>query len=438
MSLLLFFGGSGMGGGSSSIYPGVAVDVELAGVGGGWTNIASDVFRNPGIDISRGIPGGGPRDLVAGVGTCRFAVNNSAYNSAGTAGYYSPHHASRLQGWRLNIRVRVRLTDPATNLTYTVFIGKIASMVPMPGVLGLRRVEVTAVDWLDEAARWNITAAIEPQVNKRADELIPTIVAEMPDQPIAEDYDVTADVYAYSVDVSRIGESPALAEFARIAASGFDLIYLEADGTLRLESRHTRLLNTTVDWTLDDDDLAYDGGLEIEANRDDILNTVRATAHTKLVDDSPDHVVYEQTNEIALEPGVAKILIGPYRDQDTGDSIGAVDVQDPIAGVDYIANSAQDGSGADHTADLTIVLSKGASGARFEITNGHSAMVYLILSRLFGKRVRDWATDMRELSDATSISNWGEHAVALDMPYQGNGDVAEGACAYVLGRWGAM
>lgn len=408
-----------------------AVEVELSGSGGGWTDITHDVLSS--LEITRGIRGGGPRHLVAPTGTCRFTLNNSHRNSGTTLGWYSPHHASKRSGWGLNIGFRVRLTDPATGTPRTKFIGKIASILPQPGRYSAMRVAVTAVDWIDEAARWNITADVGPQTNKRGDELLAALVAAMPVAPTATSFDVGADTYAYALDVGRIGATPALSEFARIAISGIDLIFVKADGTLRFEGHHYRLLHTTVDWAITEQMLPADeGSLVLPSSRDDILNTIRVTAHTKLVDGPPTTVVYDQANVIEIAPGETKVLIGPYRDQDTGDTIGAIDVQSPIAGTDYLANDASDGSATDRTSSLTVSVSAGANGVRAEVTNGYSARVYLTRLQLVGRRVLDWATDQREATDSASIAAYGEHAEELDQPYQGNGDVAQAGADFLL------
>lgn len=166
-----------------SLEPTYSVEVELNGVGGGWTNLQADTLREFGIIIRHGISGSGPGDLVAGTGTAQFALNNSARNSAGAVGYYSLYHASKRSGWALGIGCRIRLQDPNTGTTYTRFVGRIDRIDPEPGLRLSRAVKVTAADWMDEAARWTIPPDIGEQVGKRGDEILSAILDEMPRQP---------------------------------------------------------------------------------------------------------------------------------------------------------------------------------------------------------------------------------------------------------------
>ena len=186
----------------ATIEPTVAVEVELAGAGAGWTAISSDVLRADGIDITHGIAGSGPGDLVAGTGIASFTLRNDAGNSGGLLGYYSLFHANTRAGWGLGIGCRIRLTDVNTATTYTRFVGRLDAIDVIPGTYGPRRVLVTAVDWMDEAARWTLTPAIGEQVGKSGDQILTAILAQMPTQPTATSFDVGAEAYPYALDTS--------------------------------------------------------------------------------------------------------------------------------------------------------------------------------------------------------------------------------------------
>jgi len=56
-------------------------------IGSTWVDLSSDVRTSSPFSGSRGIMGNGPLDRVAGPGFLNFALDNSADNSAGLAGY---------------------------------------------------------------------------------------------------------------------------------------------------------------------------------------------------------------------------------------------------------------------------------------------------------------------------------------------------------------
>jgi len=416
--------------------PTVVVEVELSGLGAGWTNLGAggsvDVVSAAGVIIRRGISQGGPGDLVASTGTASFTLDNSASNSGAKLGYYSLFHANKRTGWALGIGCRIRLVDPATSTSRTRFVGRIDAIDPLPGKNRERYVRVTAVDWLDEAARWALTPDIGQLVGKRGDQVMTAILAAMPAQPTATSFDVGAEAYPYALDTSSPTHQPALAEFGKIALSGFDLIYVTATGTLRYEGRHTRLIHTATDWTLTESDIV---GLTLPSTRDDIINTVRTTAHPKVVDEFATTVVYSQANPISVMAGATKFLLGPYRNPVTGDLIGAADIQTQVAGTDYIANTTDTATGTDLTSSFSITVTDGPSGAAFSVTNSSGSNGFLTTNQLLGKGIYDIGTVTAEASDTTSVTANGEHAVAFDMAYQSNDNVAQGAANYLLAKY---
>lgn len=414
-----------------SIVPTLLVEVELSGAGSGWTNIVADVLRPYGVTVRHGIQGSGPGDLVASTGTARFALDNSTQNSAATVGYYSLYHPSKRSGWALGIGCRVRATDATTGVTSTRFVGRIDAIDPAPGIHRERAVVVTAADWMDEAARWVLTPEVGEQVEKRADEILTAILAQMPRQPTATSFDTGTETYPYALDQS--GSQPALSEFVKLANSEFGLIYQKADGTLKFEARHSRLLHTTNDFNVPEIRLQ---DLHLPSTRDEIINTVRVTTHPKIVDPLPTTIVYDQANVIEISASDTKFLLGSYRDPVTGDPIGATDVQTQVSGVDYIANTQNDGAGTNISSNMVVVVTKGQGGVRFSITNNSGGTAYLTTNHLYGRGIYDRGTVTSEARNATSVSINGERVVNFDMDYQDNDEIGQGAANYILLKYG--
>jgi hypothetical protein len=147
----------------------------------------------------------------------------------------------------------------------------------------------------------------------------------------------------------------------------------------------------------------------------------------------PTDIVYSQANVIEIGPGETQLLLGSYRDVVTGDPIGAIDVQTPDPAsphFDYTANDKRDGTGSSIVSSLTVVLSAGPAGISAQVTNGTAATGYLLTFTLRGRAVKDKA-----LQTLRATSGSGKHVVPLDMPYQGNSDVGQGAADYYLAKY---
>ena len=411
-----------------------SVEVQFSGTAGAWTDLtaAGDVVLTEGVTIRHGIDGSGPTDRVATTGTLNFALRNDPTNSGGLLGYYSLYHANTRSGWGLGIGCRVRVTDPTTAIVHTRFVGRIDAINPLPGVSGPRIVLVTAVDWMDEAARWTLTPAIGEQINRSWDQVLTDILAQMPRQPTAVSFDAGAETYPYALDTSSALNQPALAEFEKLASSEFGRIYQRANGTLRAEGRHYRMTAGPIGWLIADADLI---GVEVPSTRDEIINHIHVTTHPKVVDSAATTIVYRQANVLPIAAGASQLIIGQFRDPVTGDSIGATDVQAPVASTDYTGNTASNGSGTDVTTDLTITLSVGQNGVNVTVANAGAATAYLTLFQLRGKGIYDRSAVQHEATDATSIADHGEHDVDIDAPYQGSDIVGQGAADYLLLRY---
>ncbi len=419
------------------VKPTVLVEVELSGVGNGWTNLGQtgdrDVESAAGWVVRRGIPGGGPDDNVAQTGTFTFTLNNSTGNSARTLGYYSPYHASKRTGWGLGIRCRLRLVDPATSTARTRFMGRIDAIDPVPGSKRERAVRVTAVDWIDEAARWALTASVGEQAGKSWDQVVTNILAAMPFQPTSTSFDVGAETYPYVLDASQLGSQTALEEFKKLSDSERGLIYVKADGTLKAEGRHARMIVSTTSWTLTESDMQ---NVSLPSTRAEIINAIRVTTHPKVVDIAATTLIYTMAAALLVPSGQTITFTAPYRDPTTGEFIGATSVQPQVAGTDYVANRSSDGSGTSMTADFTVTVTAIGSGAQFTVTNANVSAGYLTVNRLFGKGIYDRGTVQSEARDAVSVATNGENAVGFDMTYQPNVNVGQAAANYYLSKYG--
>ncbi len=395
------------------------VEAEFAGVDAGWTDIREDLIG--GVNIRRGLRGDSPDTRVAAAGACTFTLNNSAANSLGLMGAYSWDNVNRRAGFKAGIRVRMTLTrsgiviasssvaNPSVittasahylvtgetvtiaghagstpdingshevtvlsattfsipvnvtgagtggecSIDYPQFIGKITGIRTAPGSAGVRGTYVTVSDWLNEAAK-EILTGLELMDNARGHELVEAVLDVMSHQPADTDLDEGLDVYAFAFD--SIGKT-AHAEFARIARSGYDLLFLKADGTLRYENRDYRFAhNLTADVVVDGAMMEMSPDVDVER----IVNRVVGTAHPRAVDQAFS-VLYSLQDKPLFSPGQTRTFRGKYTDAaNAGEKVGAIDVQTPVSGVDFTADTVQ--TTAVGTADTPFTLRPTAAG----------------------------------------------------------------------------
>jgi hypothetical protein len=403
----------------------VAVEVELAGAGGGWTDIGSDVLYPPGISLERGIRGAAPLDLVSSSSTATFSLGNTAACSGGVLGYYSPEHASKRSGWALGIACRIRV---AYGTTRTVFRGWIDTIEPV-----LERhseaVAVTVVDWMDLAARTRLSLAT--QTGKRVDQILTSIVAAVPRPPTGSDFDAGDSTFAYALDSSQSELGTVLSELQRLAQSEYGRIYVSADGTLVFRKRSSVLsLLPTV--TLSDDMLS----LRTRYERALVINTAKVTTHPRRVDATATTVLASLQTQPSIPAGQSITLTMLYTDPaQRAARVGGIDLVTPVATTDYTANTAADGSGTNLTANLTVTPTFGANSTDYVLANGSGSLMYVTKLQQRGRGLYDYDPVETRATDSGSITAYGENELRLDLPYQSDANTADAIGAYIVGAW---
>lgn len=401
------------------------VEVELLGRGNGWTAITPDVLTP--IRISYGIRGAGPADRTASSGSMTFTLNNSASNSDATLGYYSPGGPAARLGWTLGIRARASFYDPATALWHVRFVGAITSINPVPGISGPRTVQVVATDWIDEAARSTI-AGITTQLNKRSDEIITLLVANVPRAPEGTSIATGRDTFAYAVDTARDDRpNPVLQEIARVTLSELGYFYVRGDGTAVFEARSDRV-STSDDATFDNNM----AGLSVSTSRDALVSRVQVITHPRTVD-LTTKVLYRLQSVTEIAPGATLDLVGGYTDPSNRASrIGGTSMIAPVATTDYLANSAANGSGTNLTASITVAATFASNSVRLTVTNSATVSAFVTLLQARGIGIYDYEQTVGEAEDVTLATDFGEHVAAIDMPYQSDVALGVDAARYLL------
>lgn len=409
-------------------------EMELAGLGLGWTDVTEDVLlESPGVSLQYGIAGTGPLDLVASTGTMKLSLKNGETNSAETLGYYSPRHASCRSGFQLGIRVRYSyIAGPSP---YGKFIGRLRDIEPAPGQYRDRKTHCLVVDWMNEAA---ITTYNAPtHVAKRADEVLATIVALVPRQPDSTSYDVADSTFPYALDNGPTERSMVLTEIQRICQSEFGRCYVRGGagywGRLRFEKRTARLTPTpaaTLNGTMQD--------LDAGSGTGKIKNKARVTAHPRRVDATNTVVLFSKPNQSnpAVAAAQAIKLSGKYVDPSNPNArVGGTDMIAPAATTDYLMNASADGGGADLTANFAVTAVLGANQVVYTITNNGGTTGYVTKLQARGRGLYDYDPLEAEEINQASIDLLGESAVTLDMPYQSAYTVTQAIAQFLVDTW---
>jgi hypothetical protein len=399
--------------------------------GSSWVSVADVRTVEPPV-LEYGIRGSAPDDRIADAGALTFALNNGAWNAAGTLGWYSPLQAIRRGGFDFNIPVRLVLTYAGT--PYYKFYGRLGNISVVPGAHEERLVRCTALDLIDDYARLPVPA-LDAQFNQRGDQLVQAVLDALPAdlQPPLRAIETGLDTHPIAFDNLHEETITVREALNEICLSDLGKLYMvgttaEPGGLLVYRNRHYAALNPTVAFAFDND--MARGGLMVPGSRDDLISTLQVFTHPTRVDTGASTVLYAlETTATLVQPGeVNDTLFGPYRDPaNPGDRVGGTHMVPPVAVTDYTMNSAQDGTGLDVTANFTVAASFTGSGVRFTITNNGAVAGYVTKLQCRGDGIYRFTAVVEKVVDAA----YGERLLQLDMPFQSNVNVGADMATYL-------
>lgn len=402
------------------------VEAGYDGINQDWVDITSDVLISDGVRWNRGMSGLGPTDRCAASGrfTCTLRSRNVA------AGNYAPEHVNCPSWWYLGTRLRVTIGDGQA--TRVVFYGRVREIVPGVGPFAAgMRVRVTATDWLDDAAEMAV-AGVAIQIGQRGDQILTALLAEATIEPTSTDFDTGDSTFPYALDNVQDGRTRLLQVLAQVAASECGYIYLKNNDTLAFEKRTARQTNAVAAATFDNTMT----GFELRHARGLRPSKVRVTVHPRVIDAAATTVLFKRydisAGQTALELAASATVtvFGPYGDPNNGNQrCGGSEMVTPAATTDYLANTAADGTGTNKTAQLGVTASYTANGVSLELVNNDAGTIYVTLLQCRGKGIYN--------RDAVVVtSGTGDDEIELDMPFEGDSNVAQGVADSILDLWG--
>jgi len=191
-------------------------------LGGAWVDITSDVRTSSGVSGSVGITGNKPTDRIARDGSLSFVLNNND-------GKYTPGSGTAHADWVKGVKVKAVFTKYESK---TKFIGRVTSIKPGYRVSD-STASVTALDWMHYASQLPLDIPALQQ-NKRADQIITTILGFSPIQPESTSLGTGTQTFPYAFHDNTV-KTTAYSEITKSTMSEYGYSYVKQDGTLKFE-----------------------------------------------------------------------------------------------------------------------------------------------------------------------------------------------------------
>lgn len=409
-------------------------------------------FTDPGEDITADVLSlrwrlgmAQPYDHMAAPIRAEITVRNRTRD-------YSPEYTADPLLPRKSIRIQ---SDDGTT-TRTHFRGYIDRIDPTPGAQGSRTATIHAVGPEFELEQNRIL--LPPQINVRADQVIDAILdacilrqpnlkgywlLSLPEHTEVEETTRLAEDYPRALETGKstfayVGDNwtdgiPATEAIRQLVEAERGRFFVDRDGTPTFHNRHHATLNQAASaaFTDDMDGLEYTYGQPV-VNHIQVRLTPRGLG-------TPGTAVWTLEKPFRLRRGSDFIvyLIVQYRDADQRPT-GAIDIIPPIPGLDYQANSAEDGSGEDLTLSyIEVVAAPNFSGAALRFYNYSPVPqeTYILAgTQLRGTPVLRGDPIIIEQSDLTSQSLYGLNTLLLDLPALNDVEESDQLARYELSR----
>jgi hypothetical protein len=380
-----------------------------------WTDVQDDVMTETPITIFQGQRNGDLMDRVADVGTISLIMNNNANNSGGAAGYYSPDHLSKRNGFANGLKVRVGITKDAVQEWFSQ--GKVISIDPVPGLLNNKLTKVTVADWIETASREGSMPSIGVQQSVTDDQVIQAIVDAMEDQPTETDLAVGAYIYPYALTDVEDGKETVLSVLQKLAQCGLGRIYVTGGTTsgeiLTYVDLYSLLTTTDAVASFSDDQLSMSASRKAGKR----VRSITVTLYPQIVDAAPV-TLFTLPQEITLVSGDSVEIRCFFRDANgtSAKTIPAVDVSTPAIGTDIKLSSVSESGSGDLDADLTLnTFEVGSRSAFIKLTNDGGTTGYVTL-QIQGKGLYAYDPIGYTATDITIRQGEGIH-VDYDLPY---------------------
>lgn len=380
-----------------------------------------------------------PYDSLAPPATARITVRNP--DKA-----FSPEYAGGLQP---GTYIRIQSDDGSTVRTH--FTGLIDHIAPSSGELGQRIAIIHAIGV--DGALAEQTISLPPQTSVTADAVIDAVLdaanlrrpilagyciigvsgynsldtAKLFGQNIARTLESGKSTFAYVGDTWDEGiRADSAIEQTTVSERG--RFFSDRAGEAVFYNRHHTLTHTTSAATFADDmdGLAYSYGA-------DVTNHVQVTLTPRSIG-AANSTLWTLASSQRIDPGITTLHVR-FRDDDDQPT-GALLLIPPIAGLDFNANTAADGTGTDQTDSVRVNIEReDFSSATLRITSTAGTAVYLQAGmRLRGTPLLIGDPVTIEHIAMDSVTFYGQRSLTLTLPTLTSLDEADQMARYELAR----
>lgn len=180
--------------------------------------------------------------------------------------------------------------------------------------------------------------------------------------------------------------------------------YQNEEGLIKFDNRRSYNNNLTPMWTINKEDI-------LDWRQDDsvdIINRVIVRAKPREVQTITEIWKDGVTEELAV--GETKILWAAFNDPVSS-------ISSPVETTDYVANSAQDGSGSDLSGDLGLTITDFTQTAKLTLVNNSGQTMYVTLLRLRGTPATITSEIEEVYEDRNSEDTYGRKQVEIENDF---------------------
>lgn len=411
-----------------------------------WIDLNQYRLQPAGIRASVGIRDAHPLSRVASTGKLSLTLIN-------TDNQFTPCHPNCMAGFHGGMYFRLRVS--AEGRVRTRFYGRVAVngiSIQTNNKLVVTKIEV--LDYMQQLATHQLNLPAYA-TDKRLEEVVELIIDNMPVKPLSTSYGTGRSTFAFVFDTIS-EKTRGLTEVSKATLSELGYVYTKQtdarDEVLVVENRGYRsgkpLASVNVS-TFDSDTrvtqdndirITQDGSVRVTQHSFSQADAVFIDAHKTAAIDHAKHYFNQVTTKAyprridtqnvalfvldrALSIGAEETITlkGSFRDPDQlAVSVAALSTVDPVSGTDYLGNTAEDNTGTDITADLTVTAVYGTNGVDYTITNNGTTAGFVTHLQARGRGIYTYRMIENVEADDGFILYEGTIDLGVDMQYQDN------------------